>query len=37
MGNNLSQQDIQNKIQHQADFEHWKMLGNQMAIDALSN
>lgn len=37
MGNNISQEEIQNTIQHQSDFEHWKMLANEMAVDAMTN
>lgn len=37
MGNSQTQEQIQNKIQDQSDFEHWKMLGNQLSLDAITN
>jgi len=37
MGNTSSQQELANSIQRQSEFEHWKLLGNETAVQALSN
>ena len=37
MGNSNSADAMQNGLQRQSEFEHWKKLGNEMAVSALSN